>query len=133
MLTRRAVHDGNGVWRKPDFYGPEHGSAFQLASVVAAYPSRPPYPEAVFDRLSRLLPGTPCVVLDLGCGTGAMAHRLTDIVERVDALDISASKVEAGKRLPGGDDPRLRWMVGRAEDAPLDPPYSLVTAAASLH
>jgi len=87
----------------------------------------------VFDRLGRLLTATPRVVLDLGCGTGAMARRLTDIAERVDALDVSASMVEAGKRLPGGDDPRLRWMVGRAEDAPLDPPYALVTAAASLH
>jgi len=133
VLTWRTVDDGNGMWRKPDFYGPEHGSAFQCASVVAAYPFRPPYPEAVFDRLGGLLTGTPRVVLDLGCGTGAMARRLTDIAERVDALDVSASMVEAGKRLPGGDHPKLRWMVGRAEDAPLDPPYALVTAAASLH
>jgi hypothetical protein len=40
--------------------------------------------------------------------------------------------IEEGKRLPGGDDPRLRWMVGRIEDAPLDPPYALVTAGDAL-
>ncbi len=41
--------------------------------------------------------------------------------------------IEAGKCLAGGDDPRLRWICGRAEDALLDPPYSLATAGSSLH
>jgi hypothetical protein len=40
--------------------------------------------------------------------------------------------IAEGKRLPGGDDPRLRWRVGRIEEAPLDPPYALVTAGDAL-
>jgi len=41
--------------------------------------------------------------------------------------------IETGKRLPNGDHPRLRWLYGAVEDVALDPPYGLVTAAASLH
>jgi hypothetical protein len=36
-------------------------------------------------------------------------------------------------RLPNGDHPRLRWLHGRVEDVPLDPPYGLITAGESLH
>ena len=57
MLTCRAAHDGSSVWRKPDFYGPEHGWAFQLASVVAAYPFRPPYPKLRSIGLAAYSPG----------------------------------------------------------------------------
>jgi SAM-dependent methyltransferase len=62
-----------------------------------------------------------------------MARRLVEVAEHVDALDVSRPMLELAKRLPGGDDGRLRWIAGRAEDAPLDPPYALAVAAASLH
>ena len=83
-----------------------------------------------------MLAGRPGAVLDLGCGTGILARRLVDLGEqvgRVDALDVSPAMVAEGQRLPNGDHPRLRWLLGRAEDAPLRPPYALATAAASPH
>jgi SAM-dependent methyltransferase len=87
----------------------------------------------VFDVLVGLIAAEPRAVLDLGCGTGNVARPLAPLVDRVDAVDISAAMVEQGKRLPGGGHPGLHWIVGRAEDAPLRPPYALVTAGESLH
>jgi SAM-dependent methyltransferase len=52
---------------------------------------------------------------------------------RVDAVDPSAAMIEDGRVLPGGDDPRLRWISGTAETAPFDPPYGLITAGTSIH
>jgi SAM-dependent methyltransferase len=118
---------------KPSFLGPKYGSVFEDESVVASYHTRPPYPEAVFDLLTGFLRERPGAVLDLGCGPGIIARRLVGMAERVDALDVSPAMLEAGRRQPNGDHPSLRWILGRAEDAPLDPPYALVTAAASLH
>ena len=124
-----------GTWRKPAFWGMQQASAFQDSSVVGAYQYRPPYPAALFEVLGRLLRagGRPARVLDLGCGTGLIARRLVEVAEHVDALDVSAPMLALAKRLPGGDDARLRWIMGRAEDAPLEPPYALTVAAASLH
>ncbi len=107
--------------------------AFQDPDVVAAYRYRPPYPEELFDLLVSLIATTPRRVLDLGCGTGELARSLVRWVEQVDALDFSSAMIRMGKHLPGGDDPRLRWLCGAAEDASLDPPYALITAGASLH
>ena len=118
---------------KPAFLGPVHAAAFQDSDVAAAYHNRPPYPDAVFELLAELPVGQPRVVLDLGCGTGAIACRLAPTVQRVDALDVSPAMIEEGRRSPGGDHPAIRWIVGRAEDAPIDPPYSMVTAGTSLH
>jgi SAM-dependent methyltransferase len=121
---------------KPSFLGPKYGSAFEDPTVVASYHTRPPYPEEVFELLAGLLARRPGAVLDLGCGPGIVARRLVgleDRVERVDALDVSPAMLAEGQRQPNGEHPRLRWILGRAEDAPLQPPYALVTAAASLH
>ncbi len=41
--------------------------------------------------------------------------------------------IAEGRRLPGGEDPKLRWIPGTAEDAPLDAPYGLITAGSSIH
>lgn len=106
--------------------------AFTDAEVVALYRHRPPYPDAVFDRLRSLLTG-PRVILDLGCGTGALARHLVDGVARVDAVDPSAAMLAAGRALPFGTDPRIHWQHARAEDARLAGPYGLITCGASLH
>ena len=111
----------------------ELGGVFGHPRVAAAYVHRPDYPAEVFDLLERLVVDDPRVVLDLGAGDGAIARPLAPRVDRVDAVDISAAMVEAGRKRPGGREPRLRWIVAPAETAPLDGPYALATAGASLH
>ncbi len=117
---------------KPAHLGPEFGSQFGDPSVVAAYRYRPPYPSEILDVLARLAV-EPRTVLDAGCGTGAIARGLVGRVDRIDAVDPSPGMLAAGRELPGGDQPGLRWVLGTAEDAPLRPPYGLVVAASSLH
>jgi SAM-dependent methyltransferase len=121
---------------RPAFLNPRVASAFQDASVVRAYPKRAPYPDELFLLLAGLIAGERRVVLDVGAGTGDVARRLAQVaplVERVDAVDWSPAMIALGRQLPGGDDSRLRWITGRAEEAPLDSPYGLVTAGESLH
>ena len=108
------------------------GAAFTDREVAALYRHRPPYPTSVFDILARLLV-EPRTILDAGAGTGALARELVKIAARVDALDPSAPMIDEGRRLPNGAHPRLRWVIGRAEDGPVDPPYGLITCGASLH
>ena len=92
-------------------------ATFQHPGVAAAYRHRPPYPAEVFDVLTRLITGEPRWVLDLGAGEGALARPLAaraGQVDRVDAVEISAAMIETGRRRPGGDSVRLRWLAGRA-------------------
>jgi len=107
--------------------------AFGFPGVASAYQHRPPYPDLVFDVLTGLITDAPRTVLDLGAGEGALARPLAARVDQVDAVDISAAMVSEGRRRPGGDAANLRWIVGAAESAPLDGPYALVTAGASMH
>ena len=108
-------------------------ATFTHPGVACAYQHRPPYPPEVFGILARLITDRPRTVLDLGAGEGALARPLAGLVDHVDALDISAAMVSAGRRRPGGSQPNLRWIVGSAETAGLSGPYALVTAGASLH
>ncbi len=118
---------------KPKHLGPEYGAQFSDSSVVAAYVHRPPYPPDLFDLLASLVVPEYPTLLDLGCGPGPIARSMAERVERIDALDCSAPMIALGKTLPGGDNPRIRWIVGSAEEAQLDPPYGLIVAGASLH
>lgn len=118
---------------KPRHLGPEYGAQFQDAAIVAAYPTRPPYPAAVFETLSELATFQPRAILDIGCGTGDVARLLAPLVERLDAVDASARMIALGKTLPDGNAPNLRWIVSAVETAPLEPPYALITAGESLH
>jgi ubiquinone/menaquinone biosynthesis C-methylase UbiE len=118
---------------KPRHLEADYASQFQDTSVVQAYHHRPPYPAATFDILLELIAGKPRSVLDAGCGTGEIARPLAPHVGRVDAVDVSAGMIEKGKRLPGGDHPAIRWLLGRVEDVELKGPYGLVAAASSLH
>lgn len=118
---------------KPTHLAPEYGAMFRDRSVAEAYPNRPPYPVAVFDLLTELIADTPRAVLDVGCGTGDIARPLATRVARVDAVDASEEMIAQGKRQPGGDAPNLRWLLGMVEDAPLSPPYAMITAGESLH
>ncbi|HZU68699.1 MAG TPA: class I SAM-dependent methyltransferase [Ktedonobacteraceae bacterium] len=118
---------------KPRHLEPEYGAQFQDRSIVDAYQYRPPYPTETFKILAGLMSGESRVVLDVGCGRGDIARELVHFVERVDAVDFSANMIETGKKLPGGDNPKLNWICGPVEEVPLAPPYALVTAGASLH
>ncbi len=118
---------------KPACWSYANASAFEAPSVARAYRHRAPYPPETFAILTGLIADTPRRVLDAGCGPGPLARPLAALVDSVDALDLSAAMVAEGRDLPGGDRPNLHWLVGRAEDAPLQPPYALITTGDSLH
>ena len=117
---------------KPAHLEPEYAAQFGDAAVVMAYPTRPPYPAAVFDLLAGLTV-EPWVALDVGCGTGDIARRLAPRMQRVDAVDIAERMVARARTLPGGDAENLRWQVAPLEDAALAAPYGLAVAGESLH
>ncbi|HEX3492376.1 MAG TPA: class I SAM-dependent methyltransferase [Streptosporangiaceae bacterium] len=108
-------------------------AVFGHPGVARAYQHRPPYPPEVFDILGGLITDRPRDVLDVGAGEGALARPLAGRADHVDALDMSAAMVAAGRERPGGRQPGLRWIVGTIQDAPLGGPYALVTAGASMH
>jgi SAM-dependent methyltransferase len=107
-------------------------SVWTDAEVAGLYRYRPPYPPAVFDVLRRLTVARP-VVLDAGCGTGAITFGLTAFASRIEAIDPSAAMIAEARHLPGADDPRIQWAVAAAETAELHPPYDLITCGRSLH
>jgi len=108
------------------------GEVFADPLVARLYERRPPYPEGVFAALARRL-AAPRSVLDAGAGTGALARNMSSFAERIDAIEPSVAMIAEGQRLPGGSNPRIRWIQGRAEGVELDPPYGLVVCGESLH
>jgi SAM-dependent methyltransferase len=118
---------------RPAHLTPENAARFTDPSVVERYGFRLPYQQQIFEILAALAVDEPRAVLDVGSGRGEIARPLAALVDRVDAVDVSAPMTALGKTLPGGDHPRLRWIQGRSEDAPLQPPYALITAGSSLH
>jgi ubiquinone/menaquinone biosynthesis C-methylase UbiE len=118
---------------RPAHLGPKHAERFKDTSVVERYHYRPPYSPETISMLLTFITDGPRTVLDVGCGTGDLARRLVEKVERVDAVDFSPTMLARGKKLPDGDSPRLNWISGRVENVPLNPPYSLITAGESLH
>ncbi len=110
-----------------------YAETFKQAQVATSYRSRPPYPEEVFTLLAEFLVDEPRTILDVGTGSGDLARPCADFASRVDAVDFSEEMLALGKQLPGGDNPRLHWIYGKIEEAPLDPPYALITAGSSIH
>ncbi|MEZ4868290.1 MAG: class I SAM-dependent methyltransferase [Caldilineaceae bacterium] len=120
---------------QPKQFSVEHSSIFQDVSVVAAYAHRSPYPPKTFDLLAGLIDrmSSPIRILDAGCGTGQMTQGLLPHADRIDAVDISAAMIAAGKQMAYGADPRIHWIVGSIDEVAFNPPYALIVAAASLH
>ncbi len=110
-----------------------YAAAFKDRQVVDAYRYRPPYPQEVFEILAELITGEPRTVLDVGAGSGDIARNCVTFAERVDAVDFSQTMLERGRQLPNGNNPRLHWIYGKVEEAPLTPPYALITAGSSIH
>ena len=118
---------------RPRQYWDDYASRFKHWSLAEAYKLRPPYPDEVYTILRSLLGESPGRVLDVGCGPGKIARSLVDHVNGVDAIDFSQEMIRVGRSLDNGDHPRLQWILGRAEEVQLNPPYSMVTAGASIH
>lgn len=110
----------------------ELGRIFADAEVASLYRYRAPYPLQVFAILEPLVV-EPRIVLDAGTGTGALARHFPPSITQIDAVDPSATMIARGRTLPGGEDPRIRWILGRAEDATPSSRYGLITCGASLH
>jgi SAM-dependent methyltransferase len=110
-----------------------YGTHFAAQSVARNYVYRPAYSPEVFDTLTGFLPDACREVLDAGCGPGKLALGLAAAAQRVDAVDPSAEMIAVGRELPGGRDPKIRWIEAKIEDAPLAPPYGLIVAGVSFH
>jgi SAM-dependent methyltransferase len=118
---------------KPSHLAADYGSQFADPSVASAYAKRPPYPDALFDVLTSLLPSGEQRVLELGCGSGDLTLRLAQRVDRIDALEPSTAMLEIARaRLPAGR-ANVRWLQTTAEAFEPEGTYSLVVAAESLH
>jgi 2-polyprenyl-3-methyl-5-hydroxy-6-metoxy-1,4-benzoquinol methylase len=72
-------------------------AVFAHPGVAQAYQYRPPQEAETFDILERVVADRPADVLDIGAGEGALARPLAASVDHVDALDVSAAMVEAGR------------------------------------
>ncbi|MGP3936796.1 class I SAM-dependent methyltransferase [Nonomuraea sp. KM88] len=83
--------------------------------------------------LLRLVPRESRTALDVGCGTGRFARRLTEMGMEVDAVDPSARVIEtavAGSRDRGG--PRFRCADITETPLPKDH-YDYISCLASIH
>ncbi len=118
---------------KPSHWDQRNACAFCDQSVVDHYVYRPPYPVDVIERLRSLITFSPAAALDIGCGTGDVARNLVSDMLHVDAVDISLSMIESGKKQPRGNHPNLRWIQSAVQSASLAPPYALITAGESMH
>lgn len=118
---------------KPGGLSPHYAAQFQDESVVAAYGTRPPYPDELIAQTLELAGRGQSRILDLGCGTGELARRLAPSSIGITAIDCSERMIAQARSLTGGDANNIRWIVGRVEDVPLGGPFSLAVAGESFH
>lgn len=89
---------------------------------------RPTYPEALFERLSRIA-GRDARVLDCCAGSGQATRGLLRAFGRVVASDVSPRQLSEAPPLPG-----LHRVAAAAEDTPfVAGAFDLVTVAQALH
>ncbi|MEM9973034.1 MAG: class I SAM-dependent methyltransferase [Pseudomonadota bacterium] len=63
-------------------------------------------------------------VLDLGCGTGALAVELSEFVPRVVGADPAAAMLNVARARPDGD--RVAWVEGDGRTLDLDETFDLI-------
>lgn len=68
-------------------------------------------------------------ILDLGCGTGHLAHKITVAGASVIGMDSSPEMVAQAQH----NYPELTFIVGRGEDFTFDEPFDAVFSNAALH
>jgi trans-aconitate methyltransferase len=68
-------------------------------------------------------------ILDLGCGTGDLAHEISKSEANVTGMDLSAEMIEKAKIKY----PNINFYVGNAEDFKLDSTFDAVFSNAALH
>lgn len=108
------------------------GITFEDADVVENYVYRPPYPEAIYERLLAIAPKHDCV-LDIGCGPGKISRPLARHFGKVIAVDPSRHMITLGQSLENGRAHNLHWIVGLAENTDIVDRPDLIVAAASIH
>lgn len=70
-------------------------------------------------------------VLDVGCGAGAFAERLAGHAEHVDAIDKSATMIDAARRRTP---PNVSWLLGDVLERALPPAhYDAIVSVTALH
>jgi SAM-dependent methyltransferase len=80
----------------------------------------------------RQLPTSFDRALDVGCGTGDFARRLSARCKRVDGLDIDAATIATARQLTAPSS-GVEFTVGDVLDFPLSEQYDAITALASVH
>lgn len=120
-----------------------------------AHPLAPAYPAELFrgtaEYYARFRPSYPAVLLeairtaveldragamlDLACGTGEVALAFADSVPEIWALDLEAEMIAVARRKAAERGiERIRWLVGRAEDAQLPQGhFGLVSTGRAFH
>lgn len=98
--------------------------------VARSYGDRAPYAPALYEFLLTQLPARRRL-LDLGCGPGKVALALVHAFDAVDAVEPAAPMLVVAREQGGSQS--INWIEAGTEEAPLFPPYDLVTAGASLH
>ncbi|WP_337100470.1 class I SAM-dependent methyltransferase [Paenibacillus sp. YIM B09110] len=68
-------------------------------------------------------------IFDLGCGTGDLAHEISQAGARVTGMDLSAPMIEQAQRKY----PHIQFMVGDGERFTADAKYDAVFSNAALH
>ena len=108
------------------------GEAFKAAEVANRYVHRPPYAAQIYAALADNAPAT-ARLLDLGAGEGKIARPMAHVFDHVVAVDPSAAMIALGRSLDNGQAPNITWIEARAEDAPLQGRFDMVTFASSIH
>jgi SAM-dependent methyltransferase len=103
---------------------------FGEPDVARCYAYRPPYAQALYERVLGLVPGRDCL-LDLGCGPGKIAHALATHFQSVVAVDPSRPMLDAARL--GKGYANVVWVLGSAEDIDPDRSFDLITIGAAVH